>query len=121
MYGNAEVIRTRFISCLVPREGGDYSGLRIRPSKRYAFAARKAKMSDENARERLFQPNFQRNLIAGFLAVIPLVVVWLVFDFVLEALSNFGRPMANAFAQFIGERFPVMTPIFADGKVQWII
>jgi uncharacterized membrane protein len=78
-------------------------------------------MSDETARERLFQPNFQRNLIAGFLAVIPLVVVWLVFDFVLEALSDFGRPMANAFAEFIGERFPVMTPIFADGKVQWII
>jgi len=78
-------------------------------------------MSEEKPRERLFQPNFQRNLIAGLLAVIPLVVVWLVFDFLLETLSNAGRPIANAFAEAIEQQFPEMQPVFSDGRVQWVI
>lgn len=78
-------------------------------------------MSDPNPRARLFQPNFQRNLIAGILAVIPLVVVWLVFDFLLETLSSAGRPLANAFADAIDDQFPALTPVLADGRVQWLI
>jgi uncharacterized membrane protein len=78
-------------------------------------------MSEETPRERLFQPNFQKNLIAGLITIIPLVVVWLVFEFFLETLSSFGRPLANEFAKFIEERFPAVTPVFADGRVQWLI
>ena len=48
-------------------------------------------MNEEKPRERLFQANFRKNLVAGFLTIIPLVVVWLVFDFFLEALSSAGR------------------------------
>jgi uncharacterized membrane protein len=60
-------------------------------------------------------------MIAGFLTIIPLVVVWLVFDFFLEALSDAGRPLADAFAAAIEQQFPSMTPILNDGRVQWVI
>jgi uncharacterized membrane protein len=78
-------------------------------------------MSEEKPHERLFQPNFQKNLIAGLLTIIPLVVVWLVFDFLLETLSNASRPMANVFAAAIEGQFPSVHPILADGRVQWLI
>lgn len=78
-------------------------------------------MSDQKPRERLFQPNFQRNLIAGLLAVIPLVVVWLVVRFVAETLSDFGRPLANMFAASLSERFPALTPFVASGAAKWTI
>jgi uncharacterized membrane protein len=78
-------------------------------------------MSEEKPRERLFQPNFQKNLIAGLLTIIPLVVVWLVFDFLLETLSNASRPLANVFAAAIEQQFPAVHPILADGRVQWLI
>ena len=58
-------------------------------------------MTDKNPGERFFHANFQKNLIAGLLTIIPLVVVWLVFDFFLETLSNAGRPLANALADAI--------------------
>jgi uncharacterized membrane protein len=77
-------------------------------------------MTDKPARERFFHANFQKNLIAGFLTIIPLVVVWVVFDFFLEALSNAGRPMADAFASAIEANYPSMTPILADGRIQWV-
>ncbi len=78
-------------------------------------------MSDESPRERLFHPNFQKNLIAGLLTIIPLVVVWLVFDFFLEALSSAGRPLAVLLAQAIEDRYPMMQPILENGQVQWVI
>jgi uncharacterized membrane protein len=78
-------------------------------------------MTDEPVRERFFHANFQKNLIAGFLTIIPLVIVWLVFDFFLEALSDASRPLADAFAGVIEQQFPSMTPVFNDGRVQWMI
>jgi uncharacterized membrane protein len=78
-------------------------------------------MTDEPVRERFFHANFQKNMIAGFLTIIPLVIVWLVFDFFLEALSDASRPLADAFAGAIERQFPNMTPILNDGRVQWVI
>jgi len=69
----------------------------------------------------LFQANFQKNMIAGLLTIIPLVVVWLVFDFFLETLSDWGRPFAGVLAQAIEEQHPAMTPVLEDGRVQWVI
>ncbi|MGN6516667.1 MAG: DUF502 domain-containing protein, partial [Rhizomicrobium sp.] len=76
---------------------------------------------DKPTRNSLVQANFQTNLIAGLLTIIPLVAVWLVFDFFLETLSNAGRPLADAFAQAIEQQFPDMTPILENGQVQWVI
>ena len=78
-------------------------------------------MDDLPIRNRLFQANFQKNLIAGLLTIIPLVVVWLVFDFLLETLSDAGRPFAGVLAQAIEQQHPAMTPVLEDGRVQWVI
>ncbi len=77
-------------------------------------------MSEETPRERLFQPNFQKNLIAGLLAIIPLVVVWLVFRFLFETLSSFGRPLADSFTDFLRLHVPAVAPVIADGRVRWV-
>lgn len=68
----------------------------------------------------LFQANFQKNLIAGLLTIIPLVVVWLVFDFFLQTLSDWGRPFAGVLAQAIEQQHPAMTRVLEDGRVQWV-
>jgi uncharacterized membrane protein len=78
-------------------------------------------MDNVPIRNRLFQANFQKNLIAGLLTIIPLVVVWLVFDFLLETLSDAGRPFAGVLAQAIEQQHPAMTPVLEDGRVQWVI
>jgi uncharacterized membrane protein len=77
-------------------------------------------MSDPKLRNWLFQANFQKNLIAGLLTIIPLVVVWLVFDFFLQTLSDWGRPFASVLAQAIEQQHPAMTPVLEDGRVQWV-
>lgn len=69
----------------------------------------------------LFQANFQKNLIAGLLTIIPLVVVWLVFDFFLQTLSDWGRPFAGVLAEAIEQQHPAMTPVLENGQVQWVI
>ena len=53
-------------------------------------------MGETTPKSRLFQANFQANLIAGLLTVTPLIIVWLVFDFFLETLSAWGHPLAVA-------------------------
>jgi len=78
-------------------------------------------MSEPTFRQKLFQANFQKNMLAGFITIIPLVVVWLVFDFFLEALSSAGRPFAGLMAQAIEDRWPSVTPVLQDGRVQWVI
>jgi uncharacterized membrane protein len=79
------------------------------------------KMDTPPTRNWLFQANFQKNLIAGLLTIIPLVVVWLVFDFFLQTLSDWGRPFAGVLAQAIEQQHPAMTPVLEDGRVQWVI
>ena len=49
-------------------------------------------------RERRFHFHFQRYLIAGLLALAPIWVTWLVFNFVLTQLSRAGRPWVQALA-----------------------
>ena len=78
-------------------------------------------MDEPTIRDRLFQANFQKNLIAGILTIIPLVVVWLVFDFLLQTLSDWGRPFAAVLAQAIEQQHPAMTRVLEDGRVQWVI
>ena len=58
-------------------------------------------MSELPVRKRLFEANFQTNLIAGLLTVTPLIIVWLVFDFFLETLAQWGHPLAVQFTDFL--------------------
>jgi uncharacterized membrane protein len=65
--------------------------------------------------------NFQGYLLAGLLAITPLVAVWLVFNFFLGVLSQAGHPMAVALADFIEDRAPGVTPWLSDSRVQYLI
>jgi uncharacterized membrane protein len=77
-------------------------------------------VSDIPGRGRLFQANFQSNLIAGLLTVTPLIIVWLVFDFFLSALSHWGHPVAAAFTGFLESNFRGLTPWLENEDVRWI-
>jgi uncharacterized membrane protein len=68
-----------------------------------------------------FAFNIRGNLIAGLLALAPLIAVWLVFDFLLNALFLAGHPLAQPFAQFVADRFPAWRPLLAEAAVQWFI
>ncbi|HEY4941769.1 MAG TPA: DUF502 domain-containing protein [Rhizomicrobium sp.] len=78
-------------------------------------------MSETTIRGRLFQANFQSNLIAGLLTVTPLIIVWLVFDFFLETLSQWGHPLAVELTGFLDDHFPVLKPWLDNEGVRWVI
>lgn len=70
---------------------------------------------------RFWDANLQGNLIAGLLTITPLVVVWFVFDFFLNALSAAGRPLADSLAASIEHDYPAATPFLMSGAVRWCI
>jgi uncharacterized membrane protein len=78
-------------------------------------------MSTEQRPRHFLDANLQGNLIAGLLTITPLIVVWLVFDFFLNALSAAGRPLADSLALSIERDFPAATPFLTSGAVRWCI
>jgi len=76
-------------------------------------------MTDAPRRQR--QANFQSNLIAGLLTVTPLIVVWLVFDFFLTTLSNWGHPLAVELTLFLDSHFPALQPFLDNDAVRYAI
>ena len=77
-------------------------------------------MSEER-KKRFWDANLQSNLIAGILTITPLVIVWFVFQFLLDALSAAGRPLAESLTDSIDRSFPAMAPLLASGAVHWLI
>jgi len=75
-------------------------------------------MTQDAPRTRLFHANFQNNLLAGLLAITPIVVVWVVFDFFLGLLSRAGQPLATGLTEFLDTHFPRLTPWLADEFVR---
>ena len=67
-------------------------------------------MTDAPVRHRQLQANFQANLVAGLLTITPLIIVWLVFDFFLTTLSNWGHPLAVELTVFLDLNFPFLKP-----------
>lgn len=63
----------------------------------------------------------QANLIAGILTVIPLLVVWLVLDFILSFLFAVGSPVEAGVMTFITDRMPEAAPILDNRLFQWLI
>jgi len=78
-------------------------------------------MTDAPRRQRHFEANFQSNLIAGLLTVTPLIVVWLVFDFFLTTLSNWGHPLAVELTLFLDSHFPALQPFLDNDAVRYAI
>lgn len=77
-------------------------------------------MADKTPQHNLFSFNVRGNLIAGLLTIMPLVAVWLVFDFLLGVLFEAGRPLAQAFASFAENWMPQLKPILGNYDVQWL-
>ncbi len=78
-------------------------------------------MGGEEKPQSAWDANLQGNLIAGMLTITPLVVVWLVFEFFLNALSMAGRPLADTLAASLARDFPAATPFLMSGTVHWCI
>jgi uncharacterized membrane protein len=74
---------------------------------------------DQTPRRRFYHANFQGNLIAGLLTLAPVFAVWLVFDFLLNVLSAFGRPLAAALADAVDRSVPGAGLYLADPAVRW--
>jgi uncharacterized membrane protein len=72
-------------------------------------------------KRRLWQPNFQRYLLAGLLTIAPLFAVWLVFNFLLGVLSAFGQPLAGPLTAFMDRAVPAAGPWIADPDVRLAI
>ena len=75
-------------------------------------------MTQEAPARRLFHANFKNNLLAGLLAITPLVVVWVVFDFFLGLLSRAGQPLALGVTGFLDTHYPALSPWLADERVR---
>lgn len=77
-------------------------------------------MAEKLFRRNPFAFNIRGNLIAGILAVAPLIAVWLVFEFLLDVLFQAGEPIVKAFANAVESWMPGTAPLFADFTVQWL-
>src|ERR1700742_784146 len=60
-------------------------------------------------------------LIAGVLTVIPLLVVWIVLDFVFSILFAVGSPVAVGFIMFITDHYPTADPFLTNPVFQWLV
>ncbi len=78
-------------------------------------------MAQDPPRKSSLNFNLQAYLIAGLLTITPLIVVWTVFNFLLNLLFQAGHPMASALADFIEARVPAVTPWLEDFRIQWVI
>ena len=78
-------------------------------------------MTQDAPEPRFFHAHFQKNLLAGLLTIIPLVVVWVVFDFFLGLLSRAGQPLAGAMTDFVDGTYPPVAPWLADERVRAVI
>lgn len=104
-------------------EPRDYKGVPVRPTNSDGPAGFPGGGAMHEAPEdrSLFHANFQSNLLAGLLTVAPLIAVWLVFDFVLNVLSDAGRPLAVHLTDFLDNRLPSLAPLWASVTVRWLI
>ena len=52
--------------------------------------------------------HFQRYVITGVLVMIPIWITWLVFSFLFNQLSRFGRPWVRALARWLEQTAPTL-------------
>ncbi|HEY5347524.1 MAG TPA: DUF502 domain-containing protein [Rhizomicrobium sp.] len=76
---------------------------------------------NEKPHKRFYEGNFQNNLLAGLLTIIPLAVVWMVLSFFLTLLADAGRPMAEGVTTFLARNFPALAPLAQSETVRAVI
>jgi uncharacterized membrane protein len=75
--------------------------------------------------EKFFERNpfafhIRGNLIAGLLALAPVIAVWLVFKYLLEILFEAGEPIARPLADTVEGWIPALAPTLANPTVHWL-
>jgi uncharacterized membrane protein len=75
-------------------------------------------MAEKHFARNPFAFNIRGNLIAGLLALAPLIAVWLVFEFLLDVLFEAGEPIAGALARVLDRWMPGLAPVLANSAVQ---
>ena len=60
----------------------------------------------ETPPRRGFAPNFQRNIVAGVLALMPLLVTWFAFSWVVEQLERWSQPWLPALSESLAATSP---------------
>jgi uncharacterized membrane protein len=78
-------------------------------------------MAESPPRRNPFAFNIRGNLVAGILALAPLVAAWLVFSFLVDVLFDAGAPLAGPIADIIEGWIPQLTPVLSNPTVQEII
>ena len=63
----------------------------------------------------------QRNIVTGLLTAIPIIVTYLLFDFLLGALSALGNPMVAAFSRLLHRVSPTIADVFLNPVVQSVL
>jgi len=71
----------------------------------------------ESKRRRSFVNHIQRNILAGLVVLTPILLTWLVFDFILAKLIAFGRPWIPALYRAISAFSPKLADWMTGG---WI-
>src|ERR1700678_400960 len=67
-----------------------------------------------------FAFNIRGNLIAGVLALAPLIAVWLSFTFLLKVLFEAGEPLAKPLADELETWNPHLAPLLANPTAHWL-
>lgn len=60
-----------------------------------------------------FISRIQRYLFAGVLTIIPIWITWLIVEFLVRQLSNFGRPWVHTLSRALQDNYPAVA--------QWIL
>jgi len=64
-------------------------------------------------------PHFRRNLVTGLVTVVPLVITWAVFEFVLGQLAKLGDPLVQWLAHYAGPDGQGLSHLLLEPQVQW--
>src|SRR5258706_13199160 len=90
-------------ACVTFKEPGHY----LKHARTCTYLSGSRTNGEGRLRERkLTAKTVQTNLITGVLTLIPLLVVWLVLDFVLSFLFAVGSPFAAGVTVFLPHRLP---------------
>lgn len=63
----------------------------------------------------------ERNIVAGCLVVIPLLITYWILRFVLDALIQVGRPLSFALAASISPQAPDLAEFLVSSQFEWLV
>jgi uncharacterized membrane protein len=64
---------------------------------------------------------FERNIVAGCLVVIPLLITYWIIRLVLDAMVAVGRPPVGAVATWLQPRAPELAEMLLSSQFEWIL